>query len=335
MQDIKVTEDSSRVEGILGSMTGDYEGELPYPASRVEVLLLRLKKTLDDLEGRVTKIKTISFEKVDKLPEKGDQSTIFLIKHKHSGKDFYDEYFWVGDAFELIGNTDLDLTEYVKKVDLSKVATSGSYNDLKDLPFIPTKTSDLTNDADFATKTEVTTVEGKITPDTTYTLEQDEKYPRNIYLTDSNGNKQEIITQDTIYDDSDVRKILDSKVDNTTIKKVAVTGSYNDLTDTPENLATKDDVKEATASTVKLDKQKEELATQIPLIVSVDEAEVPDWASHDKIYLTKQSNGSYNINVWNEFNNKFESWGHVDKDLTGYPPIEAMTVCIFRMIFGG
>lgn len=48
-----------------------------------------------------------------------------------------------------------DLSVYAKKAELSTVATSGSYNDLNDKPTIPTKTSELTNDSNFATTSQV------------------------------------------------------------------------------------------------------------------------------------------------------------------------------------
>ena len=39
----------------------------------------------------------------------------------------------------------IDLSNYVKKTELSTVATSGSYNDLKNKPTIPTVSNDLTD----------------------------------------------------------------------------------------------------------------------------------------------------------------------------------------------
>ena len=48
-----------------------------------------------------------------------------------------------------------DITD---KPTLATVATTGSYNDLSDKPTIPTKTSQLTNDSNFVTSTELSTV---------------------------------------------------------------------------------------------------------------------------------------------------------------------------------
>lgn len=49
-------------------------------------------------------------------------------------------------------------SQFVESTSLATVATSGSYNDLSDKPTIPTKTSDLTNDSDFVESTELATV---------------------------------------------------------------------------------------------------------------------------------------------------------------------------------
>ena len=43
---------------------------------------------------------------------------------------------------------------------LSDVATSGSYNDLSNTPTVPTKTSDLTNDSNFITLSDITIIDG-------------------------------------------------------------------------------------------------------------------------------------------------------------------------------
>lgn len=69
---------------------------------------------------------TIDFKIVatfDTLPATGDKGTIYLVPDTHSdSNDAYDEYIWVtnGDtsSYEKIGNTDVDLTGYVKSSDM-------------------------------------------------------------------------------------------------------------------------------------------------------------------------------------------------------------------------
>ena len=54
-----------------------------------------------------------------------------------------------------------ELTIKVNREELSRVATTGSYNDLLDKPTIPTKTSELTNDSGFLTEQTLKTINGE------------------------------------------------------------------------------------------------------------------------------------------------------------------------------
>ena len=56
---------------------------------------------------------------VTALPQTGKKGVIYLIAHAHGSGDAYDEYIWVADktTFEKIGNTDIDLSSYLKKAD--------------------------------------------------------------------------------------------------------------------------------------------------------------------------------------------------------------------------
>ena len=74
--------------------------------------------------GRIT---GISFRIVDALPETGENGVIYLIRHIHSDTgDSYDEYAWISsiNKFEKIGNTDVDLSGYIKEDDLVPITTS-------------------------------------------------------------------------------------------------------------------------------------------------------------------------------------------------------------------
>ena len=58
--------------------------------------------------------------------------------------------------------TNTESVSYIKnKPELSSVATSGSYNDLLDKPTIPTLTSELTNDSNFLTESNLKTINGE------------------------------------------------------------------------------------------------------------------------------------------------------------------------------
>lgn len=49
---------------------------------------------------------------VESLPQTGEKGIIYLVSNSHGEQDIYDEYIWVNNAFEKIGNTQLDLSSY-------------------------------------------------------------------------------------------------------------------------------------------------------------------------------------------------------------------------------
>lgn len=72
----------------------------------------------------------------------------------------YTSVEWGNITGTLSDQTDLQnaLNAKANTASLAVVATSGSYNDLSDKPYIPNKTSDLTNDSNFVVSTDLATV---------------------------------------------------------------------------------------------------------------------------------------------------------------------------------
>lgn len=72
----------------------------------------------------------ISFRIIDAdqdLPETGENGVIYLVQHSHSDDhDSYDEYAWISsiNTYEKIGNTDVDLSGYIRKDELDPITTS-------------------------------------------------------------------------------------------------------------------------------------------------------------------------------------------------------------------
>lgn len=82
----------------------------------------------------------------DTLPAQGKDNVLYLIKDsKGKENNIYLEYLWVDNKFELIGSTDVDLSQYVKKDELSSYAKQ---EDIK------TKLSELTDDPTHRTVTD-------------------------------------------------------------------------------------------------------------------------------------------------------------------------------------
>lgn len=78
------------------------------------------KKYVDDA---VSAAASGSFKVVDELPDTGDPGVIYLVAHAHSEGDAYDEYIYTNGAWEKIGNTDIDLSDYVTNDEIADMAT--------------------------------------------------------------------------------------------------------------------------------------------------------------------------------------------------------------------
>lgn len=111
-----------------------------------------VQEQINEAIGGITEFDT---QVVQSLPQTGVEGTIYFTPNNHGTNDAYDEFIYVNDAWEKIGNTQVDLTGYVRTNDLALVATSGDYNNLNNTPDIPEKTSDLTNDSGFITLADI------------------------------------------------------------------------------------------------------------------------------------------------------------------------------------
>jgi len=78
------------------------------------------------INSAVGNIASIRYEKVTSLPATGSNGVIYLVAHSHGTQDIYDEYIWISETktYEKIGNTDIDLSAYVKKSELTAITTN-------------------------------------------------------------------------------------------------------------------------------------------------------------------------------------------------------------------
>lgn len=126
LEDVKKTAD-----GAMPKSGGEFSGAIILPiAAPTKDAQAANKKYVDDSIGKLT---GIEFQIVETLPETGKKGVIYLVAHNDadgdpahnpSDKDIYDEYIWVTDKFEKIGNTDVDLSAYAKSTDVdTKIST--------------------------------------------------------------------------------------------------------------------------------------------------------------------------------------------------------------------
>lgn len=104
------------IEGVAAKTTA--EGgfvDLSIAAKKVQLDLSNFATKAD-----VSAIPKFAIKVVTELPtEDISTSTIYLKAHEHGEGDGYDEYIYVEAAWEKIGNTDVDLSDYLKSADAS------------------------------------------------------------------------------------------------------------------------------------------------------------------------------------------------------------------------
>lgn len=119
------------------------------------------KNEINSMIGNIT---TMAVVVVDELPATGEEKTIYLApKAEGENQNAKDEYLWINGAFEKIGDTTIDLSNYALKSEIPTKTSqlqndSGFLTQHQDLSAyakkteLPTKTSDLQNDSGFLTQ---------------------------------------------------------------------------------------------------------------------------------------------------------------------------------------
>jgi len=68
----------------------------------------------------VSNINQFRVLRLDVKPETGEEKIIYLIpKPDGVSPDIHDEWLWINNSWELIGNTQIDLSEYAKTADVN------------------------------------------------------------------------------------------------------------------------------------------------------------------------------------------------------------------------
>ena len=161
-----------------------------------------------------------SIEIVNSLPATGDAGVFYFVPNSGEQNNIYDEYLYVNNAWEKLGTTEIDLSNYLQKTDIAAWAkapnkptyTAQEVGALPDTTVIPTKTSDLTNDSGFITSASLPTKVSDLTNDSGYITNSEEDDP--------------VFTASAAYG------IQSSDITNWN-NKSDFSGNYNDLTNKP------------------------------------------------------------------------------------------------------
>ena len=159
--------------------------------------------------GNLTEFDT---QVVQTLPTTGVKGTIYFTPNNHGANDIYDEFIYVNNAWEKIGNTQVDLTGYARTDQLANVAITGSYNNLVDTPDIPTKISDLVDDSDFITLADV---------------------PVELPAVTSTDNNKVLTVDNGVWSAKTPVASFSGSYNDLSDKPTLFSGSYNDLSDKP------------------------------------------------------------------------------------------------------
>ena len=81
------------------------------------------------INDAIAGITGISYEVVAELPATGSAGVIYLVSNSGSASNIYDEYIWVTNRFEKIGTTDVDLSGYLLKTDITEI-TNGEIDSI-------------------------------------------------------------------------------------------------------------------------------------------------------------------------------------------------------------
>lgn len=104
-----------------------------------------------DAIGDIAQFKTAV---VDELPAEGEAATIYFLRNGDEEGNACKEYIFIDGSWELIGDTSIDLSPYVTWNSIGAAAQSNDYEDLDNLPVIPSvpiALSEFVNDAGFIT----------------------------------------------------------------------------------------------------------------------------------------------------------------------------------------
>ena len=67
---------------------------------------------------------------VTSLPSSGKEDIIYLLKNKNDTNNVYTEYMWISGKWEIIGDTKVDLSEYLKTVNLRSATLRTNKNNI-------------------------------------------------------------------------------------------------------------------------------------------------------------------------------------------------------------
>ncbi len=123
---------------IFDSVISDIRGDVYKKAGKSEIPTklsqlnndknFKTEKEIQELINNSTKLKK---EVITSLPSTGKDDVIYLLKNKNDTNNYYTEYMWISGRWEIIGDTKVDLSEYLKTANLKSTKLRTNKNSIK------------------------------------------------------------------------------------------------------------------------------------------------------------------------------------------------------------
>ena len=107
-------------DGVLAGEIGALETSLSNVYTKTD--------TDSAIAAAIAAVDHLSREIVGTLPENANENVIYMVRREGgTGQDVYNEYMYINGAWEIIGDTSVDLTDYAKKEDILVKSVSSDF----------------------------------------------------------------------------------------------------------------------------------------------------------------------------------------------------------------
>lgn len=129
----KSTEEGVASSGLIGRVEAleTQDGVLTSEIGTLKTSLTNVytkKQTDNAIAAAIAAVDHLSREIVEALPENANENVIYMVpRGGGTGQDVYNEYMYINGAWEIIGDTSVDLTGYAKKEDIVVKSVSSDF----------------------------------------------------------------------------------------------------------------------------------------------------------------------------------------------------------------
>lgn len=205
---------------IIGKGGGSSEGSLRYDQPQ-ELTAEQQKQAQENLGIDLSA--NLKREIVESLPSTGEDNIIYMVKRAETeGQNVYDEYMYINNAWEKIGSTDVDLSDYYTKEEtdekLEGYYTKEETDEKLEGYYTKEETDELINSIPkhwFGTQEEYDAIAEK-DPNTIYHIEGggidvDDYYTKTEVdgMIESKANSADVYTKSEVYNKSEIDEKLD------------------------------------------------------------------------------------------------------------------------------